>query len=186
MQSYTTFDAEKVQMRTRRRVTRLLLPFIGAFFLSMLILSTWHAGWIAAPLAGLVVAAVWGVTTAWIMRRRRRLRSVVWCIKISPGEVVGYDYARRQTEWAWDSIVRVELTEKKTILTNRSAQQMIIPGMFEDYTELSHLLVAEAERRGIKIFIHGRDIEDLDIYEIFPFLLDDKPGPSAPQSSAPH
>ncbi len=182
---YEVFDNEQVQFDTRRRVGRLagvLVVGCGAVVGLAPLLALWlPSPWLVAGLAGVALAGMF----AWASRSFLRLRSVVWCVKLSVHRVVGYDYARRKTVLPWTEVERVEVDGAGLSLVaapkqGRPGCVLRVPHLFPDFARLSHRAVEYAEAHGLPICVHGRPWQLLDVATLYPFLNDPAAARSAP------
>lgn len=171
--SYEVFDADEVQFNTRQKVTRLSGVVVAAVALTVLTVGMAQSDAVPLPAVGVAVFSIWLAAVWWISRRLRRLRRVVWCVKLSDGHVVGYDYARRTVSLEWQQVQRVEITDADLRIVGSQACAIYIPSIFPAFAALSHQAVAHAEQHGVPVYLHGRPYEDLDVYALFPFLADD-------------
>lgn len=174
---YEVFDNEQVQFATRQRVARLvvilaaslglvvgLVP-VMAFYLPSTLL--------AIGLGGSVLLAI----SVWASRAFLRLRSVVWCVKLSVHRVVGYDYARRKSTIPWTRVERVDLDAQGLVISEAPhegvpGRVLRIPHLFPDYAALSHRVVEYAEAHGLPVCVGGRPWQFLDLPTIYPFMSD--------------
>jgi hypothetical protein len=172
---YEVFDNEQVQLDTRKRVARLagaVVVLVGAVVgLAPVLLHLLPSPLLAVALSA---AALLGVF-AWASRAFLRLRSVVWCIKLSVHRVVGYDYARRKTVLPWTEIERVELDAGGLVIAGapregRPGRVLRIPFLFPDFARLSHRAVEYAEAHGLPVCIEGRPWQLLDVSALYPFM----------------
>jgi hypothetical protein len=172
---YEVFDNEQVQLDTRKRVARLagaLVVLVGAVVgLAPVLL---HLS--ASPLLvlGLVGGALLGLAV-WASRAFLRLRSVVWCIKLSVHRVVGYDYARRKAVLPWTDVERVELDAQGLLIAGapgegRPGRLLRVPFLFPDFARLSHRVVEYAEAHGLPVCVDGRPWQFLDVSVLYPFM----------------
>lgn len=166
---FEVYDNEQVQLATRRQVavTYLVLAAVvgDTFILFVLAREAFVPVWVAMALGG----AAWAFAAHRLVVHMRRTNRVVWCVKISPEEVAGYDYARRKTSIAWSEVRQVELGASG--LTIRAeGSEIEIPHLFPDFASLSHSIVAHAEQSDVSVLIEGRLLEDLDLHALFPFL----------------
>ncbi len=174
------FDADEVQFRTRRRAVRLSGLAAATVVVTLVALLLTQAGTVAAPVAGGVVCLAWVGTVWWTARERRRLRRVMWCVKLSREGVEGYDYARRRLHLPWEQVRRVELVSGGLHVVGPAPCSMHVPALFPEYVELGHQVAAHAEARAIPICIDGRPYEQMDLYGAFPDLAPPRRrGPSA-------
>lgn len=179
-----TFDADEVHFRTRRQALRLsgLAAATAAGTLLAVLLA--YAGTVSAPLAGVAVCLSWVGTVWWTARQRRRLRRVVWCVKLSREGAEGYDYARRRVRLRWEQVRRVELASGGLRLVGPPPCFMHVPALFPDYVELGHQVADHAEGRAIPICIDGRPYEQMDVYGAFPDLAPPRRRGPSPRGTA--
>ncbi len=174
---YEIFDNEQVQSDTRRQVGRLAgLVVVGCG--AVVGLAPLLALWVSSPflVAGLVGALLAGAFVG-ASRAFLRLRSVVWCVKLSVHRVIGYDYARRKTVLSWAEIERIELDRTGLLIVgaptgNRPGRHLCVPHLFSDFTRLSHRAVEYAEAHGLPVCVDGRPWQLLDVATLYPFLND--------------
>ena len=172
---YEVFDNEQVQLDTRKRVGRLaglLVVGCGAVVGLAPLLALWNVSLVLV--AGLV-ALVLGSAFFLASRAFLKLRSVVWCVKLSVHRVVGYDYARRKTVLSWTEIERVELDRGGLMIVaaprgNRPGRQLRVPHLFPDFADLSHRAVDYAEAHGLPVCVDGRPWQLLDVATLYPFM----------------
>lgn len=169
---YEVFDNEHVQLTTRKQAAMLTISVVSVVAISVVCFVAMYAGHIPVPAGALLLSVTWMFTFKWSFDRLQRLRRVMWCIKISDRRIVGYDYARRQTILDWTKISRVELVGTGLILTEKDDHSLEIPHLFPEFAELSHRVVHYAEFYNIPVFLDGQPWQNIDVYDIFPFLLD--------------
>ena len=174
---YEVFDNEQVQLDTRKRVARLgaALVVVGATAVGAIPLILLHTPF---PLLGFGLAgfALLGLTV-WASRAFLRLRSVVWCVKLSVHRVVGYDYARRKTVLSWTEVERVELDSAGLLIAqaptaSRPGRVLRIPHLFPDFAPLSHRVVEYAEAHGLPVCVNGRPWQLLEVTALYPFMAE--------------
>lgn len=172
---YEVFDNEQVQLDTRKRVARLagaVVVLVGAAVgLAPVLLYLLPSALLAVALVG---GALLGVF-AWASRAFLRLRSVVWCIKLSVHRVVGYDYARRKAVLPWTEVERIELDAGGLVIAGvpregRPGRVLRIPFLFPDFARLSHRAVEYAEAHGLPVCVEGRPWQLLDVSALYPFM----------------
>lgn len=177
---YEVFDNEDVHFLTRKQGTHLGMLFmlvLGMTIVGLALGQDGHVAWaVVLPLVGLL----WGGTLVWTVYRLRRLRRIVWCIKISDRHVVGYDYHRRRTIIDWIRVQRIELTKHGLTLVTDDHQRLEIPHLFSDYGPLSHSLLRAAEVYETPIYVDGKPWEELDVYSLYPFLPEQTTGSPPP------
>ena len=177
---HTIYENDTVHLQLRSKVAKLSSLTIGAVVASTLIFLLQERWSLSMWSLGFVMTGLWGGTFWWTRRRLKQLRHVAWCVKISDGEVIGYDYARRRTSLPWSNVECVGLTESSLQLTGQ-ANWFEVPDQFDDFPSLSHDLTQLAEDKGIPIQIEGQPWQHVDVYALYPFLLTDPPeGASGP------
>ncbi|MEX0821705.1 MAG: hypothetical protein WD021_06135 [Rhodothermales bacterium] len=136
--------------------------------------------WVAVPFA----LGIWTAYAAWWIRRLEQLRRVVWCVKISREEIAGYDYARRRIIIPWPDVERVEIGESDLTIYGPPATSLEITHLFEDFPEVSHRVIENARRHDLPVFVNGKPWQQLDVYEVFPFLSSDASSPQPGSTTA--
>ncbi len=174
---YEVFDNEEVQLDTRKHVGRLagaLVVGFGAILGLTPLLLLWVPSLVLVTtlVSGSLAVMVVGASYAFL-----RLRSVVWCVKLSVHRVVGYDYARRKTVLSWAEIERVELDKTSLSIVaapkdGRPSRVLRVPHVFPDFAHLSHRTVEYAEAHGLPVCVEGRPWQLLDVGRLYPFLTD--------------
>ena len=180
---YEVFDNEEVQLLTRRQVGQLSGVAVATIVLTLSVLALAHAGAVSLAPAALVIVAAWLATVRWIASRLRRLRRVVWCVKISDRAIVGYDYTRQKTALDWTKVERVELAGRGLRVFGPPPCSFEIPHLFPDFAELSHRVLFYAEFYDVPVFIDGQPLQELDVYALYPFLAENA-SPGSPGSAS--
>ena len=180
---YEVFDNEEVQLLTRRQVGQLSGIVILTIVFTLSGLALGHAGAVPLPLVGLVVFLAWLVSVRWIATRLRKLRRVMWCVKLSDRCIVGYDYTRQKTALDWTEVRRVELAGRGLNVSGPPPCSFEIPHLFPDFAELSHRVLYYAEFYDVPVFIDGKPLNDLDVYALYPFL-DSSPSAGSPGTAS--
>ena len=167
---YEVYDNEQVQLVTRRQafVTSVSLAAAVAATVSLAVLL--QEAVLRLPAVLTLAALVWSLAIHRVIRHRRSTNHVAWCIKISGYDVTGYDYARRKTTIPWEAVRRIELGPHGLTLHGEEAERIEIPHLFTDFPALSHRLFDRAQTHGVPVTIEGEAWEQLDVYELFPFL----------------
>ena len=188
---YEVFDNEQVQFDTRQRVTRLLVVLVAAFALGIGSVPV-LAFYLPSPLlaVGLGFGVLFG-TAIWASQAFLRLRSVVWCVKLSVHRVVGYDYARRKSTIPWTRVERIDLTPDGLAIAEAPhegipGRVLRVPHLFPDFADLSHRVVEYAEAHGLPVCLNGRPWQFLEVPTLYPFMsaceivgsVDHLPGPA--------
>lgn len=164
------FDNEEVQWHVRKQAAHLTSLVLAIVSLTVVGFMFAWTGFLSAPLVGGMVMLGWAGGIAWISPRRRRLRRVAWCLKLSPSGVVTYDYARQQTTLTWADVQRVDLTSRGLMLIGTPAHVILVPHLFPNFSDLSHAVVRLAESHHVPIYIDGKPWESVDVFALFPFL----------------
>lgn len=180
---YEVFDNEEVQRYARKQATHLTAVAGAAVLVTLLGASLGAENYLPRPYVGGVLVVTWLVTVRWMATRMRKVRRLVWCIKLSEERIVGYDYTRRKAVMEWRGVQRVELTNDGLLLIGPDLFAFEIPHLFPDFAELSHRVVYYAEMNVIPVFIDGQPWQNLDVFQLFPFLIDDL-SPDAPGTTA--
>ncbi|WP_456426752.1 hypothetical protein [Rhodocaloribacter sp.] len=167
---YEVFDNEEVQRLSRKRAAALIALAMTLVAVTLTLLAMSREGVVPTAPAGVLITSSWLGTAWWITRRLRRLRRLVWCVKLSENRIVGYDYTRSKTTLDWRQVERLELTQDGLVVVGPDECSLEIPHLFPEYAILSHRIVRYADAHGIPIFVNGRPWEDLDVYALFPFL----------------
>ena len=170
---YEVFDNEEVQRHARKQAAHLTAVTATAVLVTLFGAALGSEGYLPLPHVGGALGVTWLGTVRWMANRMRKLRRLVWCVKLSEERVVGYDYTRRKAIMDWSRVQRVELTHDGLLLVGPELFVFEIPHLFPDFAELSHRVVHYAEMNGVPVFIDGQPWQDLDVYQLFPFLTDD-------------
>ncbi|MEM1126964.1 MAG: hypothetical protein AAGI71_09960 [Bacteroidota bacterium] len=176
MSGYEVFDNEEVQFVTRKQAGQISALVVTASVLTVMGLSMGFMG--ALPLAFVVavLAAFWLAAFGWIVQRLHTLRQVMWCLKISDERVVGYNYLRQATTLEWDATKDLHLKERGVLLEGADGHSIFIPHLYSDFHRISHRLLQHALWNGTPLFVNGRDWQQVDVYELYPFLQPAYPG----------
>ncbi len=167
---YEVFDNEHVQFLTRRRVAGLMAAGLAGVGVTLALFVVGHlAGFPPAAVYG-PAAALWPAAAWRLMKRWKRLRRVVWCIKISDHHIVGYDYARRQTAIDWVDVGSVDLNNTGVVISGTDGFSIEAPHLYPDFAALSHRIIQYAEIYGAPVSLDGVRLNELDLNVLFPFL----------------
>lgn len=180
---YEVFEDSEVQYVTRRKVA------LVTGFMSLLLALTFAAAVYTHLLDVPPLLVIGGLLTLWCgvvaacLLRLRRLRRVVWCVKLSEREIVGYDHARQKTSIDWTQAVQVSLGDDGLLVEGEGGRSLEVPFLFPDFAALSHRIVHYAELYDVPILIGGRPWQQIDVYDLYPFLQeqtseDQRPGMS--------
>lgn len=168
---YELFDANHIQRSVRHRMYRLNVLLCAILVITLAGLLLGRTGQLSSQsLAWMVVGGLFlGAGVAW---HHRHLSRTVWCVKVSPEGLVGYDCARRKTHLPWSQVERVDVTDEALVIVQSPYQFVAISTSFFDYPSLSHGVLSHAEDHDIAFYLNGRSLADLDVYVLYPFLTD--------------
>lgn len=167
---YEVYDNVDIQLMTRKRAAAMTAVVTLAIMFSIAVLAFGMEGSIPLSSAVLIVGITWGAFAWWCQLRHRRLRRLVWCVKLSDKEIVGYDYARRKSALGWLDIDRIDVRSDALVVVGGGDLRLEISHLFPEFAELSHRITGYGDRHSIPIFLEGRPWQQLDVYEVFPFL----------------
>ena len=174
---YEVFDNEQVQLDTRQRVAQLVVMVAVGLALAVGSVPV-MSYYLPSPLlaVGLGGALLLGIAV-WASQLFLRLRSVVWCVKLSVHRIVGYDYARRKSTIPWTRVERIDLDPRGLVIAEAPHESipgrvLCIPHLFPDYAALSHRVVEYAEAHGLPVCVNGRPWQFLDVPTLYSFMSD--------------
>ena len=175
---YEVYDNVQVHLLTRKQAAKMTATATVVLIFAI--------GCMAFGLEGtlpFLVAAPVGVSAlvlfAWRSTKQlRRLRRIVWCIKLCDREIVGYDYARRKVVIAWSSAERIEVGDRSLVVVGPKSDSLEIAHLFPDFSEVSHRIAHYAESHRVPLFILGKPWQQLDLYDVYPFLSEDTSSPA--------
>ena len=170
---YEVFDNEAVQLYARKQAAHLTAVTAGAILISLFGVALGSEDYVPLPAIGVLLILTWFVTVHWLAYRMRKLRRLVWCIKLSEDRIVGYDYTRRKAIMNWDRVERIDLTRDGLLILGPELFAFEIPHLFPDFAALSHRVVHYAEINAVPVSIDGQPWQELDVFQLFPFLADD-------------
>lgn len=167
---YQVFDDERVNLVTRSAARAHAGGAVALGLFSGAVLVASFSGLFSLLPALLVVAGAWGWAGALLYRYWSRLRTQVWCVKISDREIVGYDYRRRRIRIDWIAATAVDVRRHGLAVRSEDNQLLEIPGGFPQFTELSQAVLEQADFYGIPILIDGAPLTQVKLNDLFPFL----------------
>lgn len=173
MSWYDVYDNVEIQLVTRRKAAALTAITVVALAGALLLAVVGFTGRLPFFPVLLVSMSAGGGFLWWFTRRLGRLRRIVWCVKLSREEIVGYDYARRRRALAWRKVERVEIGDSGLAIVGPQTLQLEIAHIFREFPQVSHRITRYADRYGIPIFINGKPWQHINVYELYPFLADD-------------
>jgi len=167
---YEVFDNVNIQLETRKQAAKLFGLVTAAVCLTIVgIILVLEMGF-PFTLLGILLPPLWIVVIWFMAHRLQALRHVVWCIKLSDREVVGYDYARRKIRLDWIYVERIEITKMGMQIIGPVPSSFVIPHLFPDFAELSHRVLHYADLYDIPIYVNGEPWQQLDVFDLYPFL----------------
>ncbi|NBB73848.1 MAG: hypothetical protein GVY35_09230 [Bacteroidetes bacterium] len=171
---YALFDASHIQRSIRHRMFRLDVLLCGIGFLTLAALFVGRAGALSPPgVAGFLTGSL--LLIGALIWRRRHLARTIWCVKVSPEGVVGYDCARRKMRIRWTDVEQIDVTDEALLVIESPYRFVTISVSFFDYPTLSHCVLAYAEPHDIPLALEGHLVNDLNVYALYPFLTDEPP-----------
>ncbi len=171
---YEVYDNVDVQLMTRKRAAALTGAVTLAIMFSIAVLALGLEGSLPVPTALGWIALGWFGLSWWCLHRRRRLRRLVWCVKLSDREIVGYDYARNKSSLDWLDVDRIDIRDSALVVAGREDVCLEIAHLFSEFSELSHRIIRYADLYDIPVFIDGRPWQQLDVLDVFPFLAENR------------
>jgi hypothetical protein len=164
------YDSEEVQWLLRQKVAGLSATIGAAVSIAVFVASM--AGLNALPYPHLLVAigcmAAGGAVVVGF--RLAAMRSLVWCVKLSPQKIMGYNHSRKSVVFAWSDVDHVAISEDAVSVVAKGGIVIDIPTAFDDFTYVSHRILDLAELHRRPIFVGGRAITDLDVFHLLPEL----------------
>lgn len=169
---YEVFDNVEVQYKTRKKVAVLSALATGAVAVSFAVLALGYLGSLTMPLVGGALLVLWLSGTWWMAHRLQKLRQVVWCVKLSDREVVGYDYARRKVRIDWTNVDRIALMANGLLIADLNGCSIQVPYLFPDFPALSHRVIHYADFYSLPVYVDGQPWQQLNVYDLYPFLAE--------------
>lgn len=177
MSWYDVYDNVEIQLITRKQAAAVTALAAVLLAFSFFCLALGLAGRLPLPAAVVAAGVTSGSFSVWLVRRVRQLRRVVWCVKLSKEEVVGYDYARRRITIPWRRVERVEIGDGSLTIVGPPADSLEVTHHFREFAQVSHRIVHYADRFGIPVFVNGKPWQHINVYDLYPFLTDDTSSP---------
>jgi hypothetical protein len=177
------YDDELVLTSIRKRARNHVLVLVGFFVISGTSAATVLSSVWPSPAVALGLILVWSAAGLWAVHRYDRLSRVVWCVKVTATGITGFNYDRRKTRLNWPALDLVEISDIGIELRSGSAG-LIVPVDFPDFSTLSHRILELTEPYGIPVFVHGKPWQDLDVYEVFPFLAENRTSSEADSTAS--
>ena len=175
---YEVYDNVQVHLLTRTQAAKMTATATVVLMFSIGCLAFGLEGTLPILMAAPVgISAV--VIFAWRSTRQlRRLRRLVWCIKLCDREIVGYDYARRKVTIGWSSAERIEVGDRSLVVVGPGSVSLEIAHLFPDFSEVSHRIAHYAEIHRVPLFVRGRPWQQLNLHDVYPFLSEDTSSPA--------
>lgn len=170
---YDVYDNVEVQRITRNQAASLTATVTVLLVVTVATLALGIDGPVPAWVAFVAVVSAWGSFAFWWTRRRARLRRIVWCVKMSASEIAGYDYARRRITIAWRDVERLELGDGSLTIVGPQSEVLEITHLFPEFPQVSHRVMYYAEGHDAAVYVDGRPWQQIDVYRLYPFLLED-------------
>jgi hypothetical protein len=170
---YDVYDNVEVQRITRNQAASTTAIVAALMAVSIAALALGIHGPVPAWTALAAAALTWGSFGYWSIRRRARLRRIVWCVKLSEDEVVGYDYSRRRITIAWRDVERLDVGDGSLTIMGPHAEYLEITHLFPEFPQVSHRVMFYAGRHDAAVYVDGRPWQQIDVYRLFPFILED-------------
>ncbi len=178
------YDNEQVQWHLRQRV-RTLSGIVAAYASMAVVLCAISAVDLLTNVLFPVGAAIVCMgLAAWNGTRILGLRNQVWCVKLSPHMIRGYDYRRTPTTISWSNVVAVDVTGGHVRIETGAGQPLEIPSLFPDFAYVSHRIIDLAELHRVPVHVDGQALADTDLFSLLPELRHFFAAPIAAGSSA--
>ena len=168
---YVLFEAPCLRRAICRRMSRLNAAFWGVVALTTGA-GTLSAPWFASsPIIvgaglGALVCAAGGISVNHYLLSR-----TVWCVRVTPNQLISYDCARRTRIWGWDAIRQVDLTAETLRIVQSRYWSVSLTTQFDDFPTLGHLIWRHAEQRGAPFTIEGQPLDELDVHSLYPTIV---------------
>lgn len=164
------YDSDEVQWLLRQQVAGLSAGIGAAVSVAVFVGSVagmqvvaYNQELIALGVLSLGVAVAVGLRLA-------SLRRCVWCVKLSPHMIMGYNHSRRATTFAWSEVEHVAVSDEQVSIVARGRVAIEIPTSFADFTHVAHRILDLAELHRKPVFLKGQPMADVDVYRLMPEL----------------
>ena len=164
------FDAELVQLKTRRTVLNLTASIVSTLIVVGVVA---YAAKISSDVSPYVAGALVLGSIAyviWALDRLQRARRVAWCLKVSDETIVGYDFSRERHVIQWRDVESIDVSESALEIHSKRRSPLIIPHLYKEYGALGRCLLDYTEAYGIPLSVNGTPLLDINIYNLFPGL----------------
>jgi hypothetical protein len=164
------YDSEEVHGRLRQQVamhsTTIAVAISVAVFLGSLA-GLYELGQevmlLSLVLVALSAAAVTGA-------RLLGLQSHVWCIKMSPHMIMGYNHSQKATAFPWSDVDHVAIDDRSLTIVASGRSVIEIPTSFADFVHVSHRVMDLAELHRRPIHLMGKSLPDVNLISLMPEL----------------
>ena len=174
---YDVYDNVEIQLITRKQAAAVTALAAVVLAFSLFCLALGLSGLVPFWASIMAAGAASGSFSVWLVGRVRQLRRIVWCVKLSKEEAVGYDYARRRITIPWRQVERIEIGDGSLTIVGPQATSLEVTHHFRDFAQVSHRVVHYADRFGIPVFVNGKPWQHINVYDLYPFLADDTSSP---------
>lgn len=162
------FDAELVQLKTRRRVLNLTASVCVALVLAAGIgLGVKYQAVIHPAVAAVFIFAALGYVI-WALDGLQRARSVAWCLKVTDDAIVGYDFSRQRRVIFWKDVASIDVTESALHIHSTRKSSLVIPHLYKEYDALGHILLDYTEYYDVLLTVNGTPMNEINVYQLFP------------------
>ena len=184
---YEVFDNEEVQLLTRRQAGQLSGIAVSAVVLTLSLLALAHAGAVPLALSGGPPDRR-GLDRRRAVDRRQAAEAAPGGVvreALGPGSLSATTTPAQKTALDWTKVARVELAGRGLTVFGPPPCSFEIPHLFPDFAELSHRVLFYAEFYDVPVFIDGQPLQELDVYALYPFLLEGSSPGSPGAASGP-
>ncbi len=164
------YDNEQVQWHLRRRVRNLGAFLVVYVSLAVVLCAVSVMDAVPNRLLPVGAAILFLGAASWTATRILGLRNQVWCVKLSPHMIRGYDYRRTPTTISWSDVIALDVTATKISIFCGSGQPLEIPSLFPDFAYVSHRLLDLTELHRVPVYIDGLDLVNTDLFTLLPEL----------------
>lgn len=162
------FDAELVQLKTRRTVLNLSASICVAIVVAASIGFGAKYQDMLSPLEGAAIILSTIIYVIWALDRLQRARSVAWCLKITDDAIVGYDFSRQRRVIFWRDVTSIDVTESALHIHSSRRSSLVIPHLYKEYEALGHVLLDYTESYGVLLTVNGTPMNEINVYQLFP------------------
>ncbi len=174
------FDSEDILRLTRQRAARAAGYAAGMVGLSGLTLALGSLGALSMTVVLLVLTVGWLLTGGWVARRLHALRSVAWCVRLTPEHVAGTDYVRKTTTLSWKAVGYVNLTDDALTIAGPRLTTLQVPSFMPGFERLSRTVIDQALRNGARLYLDGTPLDQAPLHGVTAVL---DPSPQASDDS---